>query len=176
MRSRLPTRYRVGERQNRFRRARCQRCKARLQLGFVVHWVIIDPDAEALRHFLRTLPFEPLAGVIRACQDRDAFQVGPNIAEQFEPLGVEFSRQQGNPGAVAARPRQALGEARLDRIGAEHKDHRNRARILDDRTGRDGQRHDDVDAGQFVNHLGNAVGRAVTVADIEDEVTALDVT
>ena len=81
------------------------------------------PD-RALRGSLRRAPLRAFARMVRVRQDGEFAQVRQKLLEELDPLGGEVQGEEGGAGEVAAGPRQALGDAELDRIAADREQHR----------------------------------------------------
>ena len=78
-----------------------------------------------------------------------------HLLEQLESLAGEDGGDVGDAGGIAARPREALGQAGRDRIGHAHEDDRNRRRRLlrrDRGVGGDGDEDVDVHAQRARRH------------------------
>src|SRR5262245_31642557 len=66
----------------------------------------------------------------RVEQERDPRDPWRDLLEQLRPLGAERALEVDEPGDVAARVRQARDEAAADRIGDDHEDDGDAARLL----------------------------------------------
>lgn len=115
--------------------------------------------------------------MFRIGQNGDALEAGDNVPQDLDSLAVELGGEQGHPGHIAARPRQALGKASRDRIAAEDKDAGRRQTQLAHGRGRRALDDDQIDTelDELVGQGRHPLEGIVTVAIVDGEVSPLDI-
>src|SRR5262249_36985289 len=147
-----------------------------LDLADVPHIDRAQLDAERRR---RRLDYAELSRSSRDggfSNDRHPRDSGRNLFEQLQPFRSDTVFEHNKTGGIAARPRQAFGVARADRVSDSREYDWNAAgRLQQWCESRAGNRQDDVgrEGDQFRRVFANSAGIGTAPANIDADVAAI---